>query len=130
MRGSVINTQGRSVMRLNHKIRLLVMVLAIVFCLNATAHSQALLILLFGDKLSTENFQMGINFSIALPNINGIDGTSINTGWAFGMFGEIKINETWSLQPELTLKTPGGAKDLPYIGTGDPAVDSIITDAE
>jgi len=47
--------------------------LLFVFSLNTTSNAQALLILLFGDKLSTESFQMGINASLSASTINGID---------------------------------------------------------
>jgi len=40
------------------------------------AQSQALLIILFGDKLSTEKFQMGINADITFSGVNGLNDAS------------------------------------------------------
>lgn len=102
--------------------------LVIAFLLVGKAvYGQALLIILFGDKLATEKFQMGVNFAITASDVTGIDDTSFRRSWAFGAFGEIKLNDTWSLQPEFTIKTPGGAKDIPSGATGNSAIDSVFT---
>jgi hypothetical protein len=96
------------------------------------ASGQALLAILFGDKLSTETFQMGMNLDLAWAGVSSIDGTSTRRAFSFGAYGEIKLSDRWRLQPELTIKTPGGAEDLAY---RDPAVpfelvgDSLIDEA-
>jgi hypothetical protein len=93
------------------------------------ANAQALLIILFGDKLSTENFQAGINASLSASNFTGLDNTNYRISWAFGAFFEIKLNDQWSLQPELTIKTPGGARDMPpdfYLD--DEVIDTLFND--
>jgi hypothetical protein len=96
-------------------------------------HSQALLIILFGDKLSTEKFQLGINADLTWSGLTGLSGTSSRMSWAFGAYGELKLGKKWRLQPELTLKTPAGAKNMtpgtagdPFLPIGDPFIDEII----
>jgi hypothetical protein len=91
------------------------MILIGIFTLSLIqfANAQALLIILFGDKLSTETLQAGINADLSYSNFNGMEGTDYRVSWAFGAFFEIKLSENWSLQPELTIKTPGGAKNMP-----------------
>jgi hypothetical protein len=83
------------------------------------ASGQVLLAILFGDALSTETFQMGVNLDVGWAGLSGIDGTSLRRGFSFGAYGEIRLSEHWRLQPELTVKTPGGAEGLAF---GDPAV--------
>jgi hypothetical protein len=96
------------------------------------AASQALLAILFGDKLSTETFQMGMNIDLGWSGVSSIDGSSLKRAFSFGAYGEFKLSDHWRLQPELTIKTPGGAQGLAY---GDPAVpfeligDSLVDDA-
>ena len=83
------------------------------FSLIQFANAQALLIILFGDELSTETLQAGINADLSASNFTGMNGTDYRISWAFGAFFEIKLSENWSLQPELTIKTPAGAKNMP-----------------
>ena len=100
---------------------------------QSTADAQALLIILFGDKLSTDKFQMGINADLVWSGYTGLGSNSPRSSWAFGAYGELKLSSHWRLQPELTIKTPGGAKNLdvnttpgPFdMPTGDAALDSI-----
>ena len=100
----------------------------------AAAHSQALLVLLFGDALSTETFQLGINGDATMSGLTGLSGTNPRFSWAFGAYGEIKLGEKWRLQPEVTLKTPAGAKNMtpgtagdPFVPVGDSLIDAIVT---
>jgi hypothetical protein len=81
-------------------------------------YGQALLIILFGDKLSTETFQLGIDFDISASDFTGIDNNGLLWGWGAGAFGEIRFANRWSLQPALMLKTPAGATDITEDGTG------------
>lgn len=85
-----------------------------------TADAQALLILLFGDKLSTEKFQLGINADLVWSGYTGAGSYDPRFSWAFGAYGEIKLSERWHLQPEITLKTPAGANNLAVTTVGSP----------
>jgi hypothetical protein len=92
------------------------------------ASSQVLLVLLFGDKLSTESFQIGIKLDRAFTSQSELDGADVRSGWAFGAFGEIRLNDSWSLQPELTLTTPGGSGSFIGDETGVPELDAVFSD--
>jgi hypothetical protein len=85
-----------------------------------TANAQALLIILFGDKLSTEKFQLGINADLVFSSLTNAGDASVRASWAFGAYGEIKLGEHWHLQPEITVKTPAGAKGMPVTTPGSP----------
>jgi hypothetical protein len=97
------------------------------------AQGQALLVLLFGDKLSTEKFQLGINADVGWTGQTNLLDSSTRFSWAFGAYGEVKLGERWRLQPELTLKTPAGAEGLfageagnPFAPTGNEDIDEVI----
>ncbi len=105
----------------------ILMSLLLVFTLTSVSNAQALLILLFGDKLSTETFQMGINGSLSASNINGIDNTNYRISWAFGAFGEIRLSDDLFLHFNLTIKTPGGAKNVGPLVPVPPEVDTLLT---
>lgn len=92
-------------------MRYVIVAVLLVLLLAHTAHSEALLVILFGDKLSTERFQLGINAAVTGSDFMGLDGTKTRYSWAFGMMGEIKVSDAFTIQPELTVKTPAGARN-------------------
>jgi len=94
----------------------------------SAASSQVLLVLLLGDKLSNETLQVGIKLDRAFTNLTELDGADVRSGWAFGAWGEIRLAERWSLQPELTLTTPGGSKTFVGDPTGIPALDGVFSE--
>lgn len=101
---------------------------AVLSCAPRPAASQILMVLLFGDKLSSESLQIGIKLDRAFTNLTELDGADMRSGWAFGAFGEIPLSARWSLQPELTMTTPGGA--MTFIGdpTGVPGLDGLFSE--
>jgi hypothetical protein len=92
------------------------------------AQGQVLLAILFGDKLSTENFQLGIKLDAAFTNLSEVEGAAYRRGWAFGAFGEINLSDKWSLQPELSMTAPGGAQEFLGSPPGDPELDEVFED--
>ena len=106
----------------------IILSLLLVFTLSSVTNAQALLIILFGDKLSTETFQMGINASLSASNINGLNNTDYRISWAFGAFGEIRLNDDWFLHFNLTVKTPGGAKNVEGFEDLLPEIDTLTSD--
>ena len=102
--------------------------LILAFTLTSASNAQALLILLFGDHLSTETFQAGINVSGSASTINGLNNVDYRFNWAFGAFGEVKFSEHWFLHFHLTIKTPAGAKNVDPIVPIPPEIDTLISD--
>ncbi|MCM5662891.1 porin family protein [Galbibacter mesophilus] len=66
------------------------------FISNAQA---AILAALFGDKVASEKFNVSMEIGVPLTNYSNIDGNSPNLGINFGIAGNLKINERWSLSP-------------------------------
>lgn len=107
--------------------KILLTMFTICFLWTSMANGQALLIILFGDKLSTDTFQMGINASGSASTLTGLDQSAFRYDWAFGAFGEIKFSPDWFLHFDLTIKTPAGAKDVePFMDPYD-VTDSLFT---
>ena len=106
----------------------LLLIITVAFAFQATSNAQALLMLLFGDKLSTEKFQMGINAAVTGSDIAGITDAKFRYSWAFGAFGEVKFNDDWFLHFNLTAKTPGGAKNVQPFEEIIPQIDTLTTD--
>jgi len=98
-----------------------------LFFLVSAGNAQVLLALLFGDKLASDTLQLGIVFDVSGSDMNGAAGTKMLPGIAFGMFIEQKLGEKWSLQPELILKSPAGAKKYAGGDPGNPCLDELFT---
>ena len=109
-------------------MRILIAAAVLLMGLAPAAHGQALLIILFGDKLSTETFQLGINGDLTFSNLRGLDPSgAARISWAFGAYGEIRLSKHWRLQPEITLKTPAGVNNVPATPQV-PGVDSVLSE--
>ena len=91
----------------------LVLLLLLVVLAPRPASGQVLIGILFGDKVTTEKFHLGVNIGQNLSNLSGIDGTSVRPGLLFGLLGEWQFAENFYLQPELLPFYMLGATDLP-----------------
>lgn len=67
----------------------------------ATSYGQAaLIVLILGDKVATEEFHLSIDGAINLSDFTGIDGSKMGGGVNFGLGTHIKLGEKWHLKPE------------------------------
>ena len=101
----------------------------VLFLVNM-ANAQVLIAILFGDKLSSEKFELGIRLAGNFAGLTNITDSKTRRGLGFGLYGTIKMNEKFSLQPELLFRSPMGAKGISPVLTGDPNLDPLIVDAD
>lgn len=96
--------------------------LLLLFMASLQSHAQAALAaILFGDKVATENFNIGMEFGIPLANISDVDGSSSKTGVNFGISANIKLNDNWSLHPNAFFLSRRGANvDALSLNSDDP----------
>ena len=104
------------------------LILIMTFAVSSTANSQALLILLFGDKLSTPTFQMGINADVTYTSVANADPADPYWNWAFGALFEYKFSDKWYLGFDLTLKTPAGAANIDPLFAPDSGIYDLSKD--
>jgi hypothetical protein len=100
----------------------------IMLCLYATpCNAQAaLLVLLFGDKVASENFHFSLKAGANLADISGFDDTSRSLGFNFGLLATIKLGNRLYLVPEFAPLSRKGANDIPYLPTGNADLDELI----
>ena len=91
-----------------------------------TGHAQVLLGILFGDKLSSDRFHIGMTVGPNLANVSGIDGTSLRPGLLLGLLGEWRVAGDFYLQPELLPFYRVGAESMP-LSELRPPLDSVVT---
>lgn len=101
----------------------------VLFLVNM-ANAQVLIAILFGDKLSSEKFELGIRLAGNFAGLTNITDSKTRRGLGFGLYGTIKMNEKFSLQPELLFRSAMGAKGISPVLTGDPNLDLLIVDAD
>lgn len=101
----------------------------VLFLVNM-ANAQVLIAILFGDKLSSEKFELGIRLAGNFAGLTNITDSKTRRGLGFGLYGTIKMNEKFSLQPEFLFRSPMGAKGISPVLTGDPNLDLLIVDAD
>lgn len=91
-----------------------IVLLLALLVITAKVHSQAaLLVLLLGDKVATENFYFSLKAGANFSNLNGFENTNMRPGAHFGLVATIKINDTFYLAPEFTPLSRKGAKNIP-----------------
>jgi hypothetical protein len=88
-----------------------------------------LLGILFGDKLASERFHIGLNVGANFADLSGIDGSKLNPGLMLGLVAEWKIAGNFYLQPELLAFYQAGAKGMPpLIEDAPPPLDTLVAD--
>lgn len=90
----------------------------------APARAQVLLGYLFGEKLSSENFNMGFEVGANFSSLDGFaDADRVNHP-VFGLFGDWRFSEHFHLGGAILPLASRGADGLAPVATGDPAFDA------
>lgn len=101
--------------------------LLVIVAIPTTARSQAaLLVLLFGDKVASENFYFSIKLGGNLSNLSGIDNTKMAYGLNFGAMASIRLSDNFYLVPEFMPLSPKGVKNIPFRSTGNTNLDLVL----
>jgi hypothetical protein len=87
-----------------------IVLIAFILVAQYTNAQAALFALLFGDKVASENFNVGMEFGIPYATISNASGTSSKMGITFGIAGNIKVNENWSVHPTAYFLSRRGGK--------------------
>ncbi len=76
-----------------------IIILTLIFGVQSLHSQAALFALIFGDKVASENFNIGLEIGFPYANLSEVEGNSGKLGLNFGMSGNIKLNEQWSIHP-------------------------------
>ncbi|MDH3322874.1 MAG: PorT family protein [Flavobacteriaceae bacterium] len=80
----------------------IILSLVLTICLSQMLHAQAAIVaLIFGDKVATENFNIGLELGFPYGSVSSIDHASYKLGLNFGIAGNIKLSEYWSVSPNI-----------------------------
>jgi hypothetical protein len=109
------------------KFRRLILILTFCIFTSAVSYGQAaLIILILGDKVATENFYLSMDGALNVATLPGLNKGTNRIGVNFGLGTHIKLNEKWTLKPEIKFLSRKGAR---YVDTIAP-IPSEIGSAE
>ena len=105
--------------------RLLFICLLGIFTLPASYGQAGLLVLIFGDKVASENFYLSIDGALNVSTLPGLDEYKINLGVNYGLGVHIRLSDRFYLKPEFKpLSRKGATKVNPITSVpGDFVVD-------
>jgi len=80
--------------------KLLLVSLLSSFTMAISYGQAALIVLILGDKVATEEFHLSIDGALNLSTYPGLEGSKLGAGVNFGLGTHIKLGEKWHLKPE------------------------------
>lgn len=86
----------------------------------------AVLVLLFGDRVASENFYFSLKGGVNFTTLEGLDGVTMKPGINWGLLANIKLSERFYLVPEFSILSGKGAKNIAYISSSIPELDLLL----
>jgi hypothetical protein len=80
--------------------RLFLLSLLSYFTIAISYGQAALIVLILGDKVATEQFHLSIDGALNLSSFPGLEAGKMGAGVNFGLGTHIKLGEKWHLKPE------------------------------
>jgi hypothetical protein len=110
-------------------MRLLATALSLVLAIAvpAKAGAQVLIGVLLGGKLASENFNLGFEIGMNLPDVDGLGGATTTRGLLLGLFASWRFSEHVHLFTGLTPISNKGAQDADPVPLDDPDLDPLVT---
>ena len=109
------------------KIRTCALILVLVVSSFQLLKGQAaLLVLIFGDKVATENFYFSLKVGVTYSMITNVDEGKNRVSANFGLVNNIRLTDRLYLTPEFLPLSPRGVKDVPILTTGNPNLDDLL----
>ena len=93
---------------------------------STPGHAQVLIGFLFGEKLSSETFNMGFEVGMNFATLNGMKGAERMNQGVFGLFADWRFSEHVHFGGSILPVSARGAKGLDPVLTGDPAFDAQV----
>ncbi len=90
----------------------------------------ALLVLIFGDRVATENFHFSIKLGGSYSIIHGYEEGDHRMNLNFGLANNIRLTDKLTLIPEFMPLSPRGIKNVPVLTTGNPDLDDLLVQVE
>lgn len=96
---------------------------ATLLAVSRPVQGQVLIGYLFGEKLASENFNMGFEIGVNFATLDGMGEADRVRKTVFGLFADWRFSEHFHLGGGLLPFAGRGASGLEPVPTGDPAID-------
>lgn len=90
----------------------------------------ALLVLIFGEKVATENFYFSLKAGLNYSMITNIEEGKNRLGFNFGLVNNIRLNDQLFLAPEFLPLSAKGVTQVPVLTTGNDDLDDLLENVE
>lgn len=81
-----------------------------------------------GDKAASDKLNFGLKFGFDCSQLRGLGYGDRLGGFGLGITARIKLGRKLFLAPDLSLFSRKGATEIPFVTTGDPALDPYFAD--
>lgn len=105
------------------------LLIGIFIIIANVASSQVLIALLFGDKLSNEKLEFGLNVGLNRSSIINLDTSGAGVGLNIGMSFLYKFSDRWQINPMVYYSFPMGAKGVKVYETTDEDLNEVLESA-
>jgi hypothetical protein len=111
-------------MKAKNMLQRILLISLIHICIMSVSYGQAaILVLILGDRVATEEFHLSIDGAINLSSLPGLDEGKLTPGVNFGLGTHIKLlGEKWHLKPEFKPLSRKGARMVNSITTVPPEI--------
>jgi hypothetical protein len=100
-------------------------IIALLFVAKLGFSQAAIIVLIFGDKVASEEFYFSVKGGVNLSATPGLDPSSTKPGAHFGLVANIKITDRFFFAPEFLPLAWKGSRNLAFEPTGYPKLDSV-----
>ncbi len=83
-----------------------------------------------GDKAATDRLSFGLKLGLSCGLLSGVETGDRIGGFNFGLGATVRLSDRLALAPEITFFSRRGLTDIPFVTTGDPALDPYFAEPE
>jgi hypothetical protein len=95
--------------------KILLLVIVSVLSFSSISGQAALIVLILGDRVATEQFHLSIDAGLNISTFNGLEEMKRGFGPNFGLGTHIKLSEKWYLKPEFKPLSRKGVREVASI---------------
>jgi hypothetical protein len=106
----------------------LVLVLALLAASGPVLAQSSIVGQIAGDKAASDRLYFGLKFGVSCSQLKGLGYGDRLGGFNLGLTATVRLTDKLFLSPEITLFSRKGATEIPFVLTGDPALDPYFAD--
>lgn len=106
----------------------LVLVLAVLAASGRVLAQSSIVGQIAGPQAASDKLNFGLKFGLSCSQLKGLGYGDRLGGFHLGLMANLRLSEKLTLGPEITLFSRKGATEIPFVTTGDPALDPYFAE--